>query len=261
MGKKAAKAGSKPRGITPYTRQQVTWFLERTLRVDDGKHAWLHDFFQFAFRKGQRSGELIELRWADFSDVEPLVHIQRSFTYRVKRQKVFDAKTGRLTKTKVAEGRVTTPKNGRTRWVRLDSEDLTTLKARRKAMREAALKRGQPMTLDALVFPALEGGRIISGNVQKRSLDRICSEPCIDEDGNAIPKLSRITMHVFRHTHVTSRLVVEGRNALPDISEQIGHKDPETTERHYAHWMLKHKDKLDQVDRAVARGMAKRPSI
>ena len=42
-------------------------------------------------------------------------------------------------------------------------------------------------------------------------------------------------MHVLGHTHVPLRLLTEGRNALPDISEQIGHKDVETTEPHYAH--------------------------
>jgi len=262
MGKKAARDGQKPREITPYTRQQKALFLQRVQRVDGGVHAWLHDFFQFAFEQGTRSGEVVEVRWSDFSDVEPLVHVQRSFSYRVARTKTFDPKTGTLTRTIAdVDGRVTTPKNGRTRWLRLEPEVLTMLKARRKAMREAAFKRGEKLSPDALTFPAPAGGRIITGNVQKRSINRICTEPCGDEDGNQIPTLPRITMHVFRHTYVTLRLLTEGRNALPDISEQIGHKDVETTERHYAHWMLRHKDKLDQVDRAVARGLAKRPSI
>ena len=107
----------------------------------------------------------------------------------MRRTKTFDPKTGKLTRTiSEVDGRVTAPKNRGTRWLRLAPEILTMLKARRKAMREAAFKQGEKLALDALTFPAIEGGRIITGNVQKSLIDRICAEPCVHQQAIQFPR-------------------------------------------------------------------------
>ena len=62
-----------------------------------------------------------------------------------------------------------------------------------------------------------------------------------------------ITIHTVRHSFVTQMLLKHGIGQLPAISQQVGHRDVSTTERHYAHWITEHREVLaKRLDEPVA---------
>jgi integrase len=224
--------------ITPYTFDETDRFLRRCQIIAPD----YYDFFFVGFRTGMREGELIELRWSeDFADHRPTqVHVQRNFSYPQYQE---DRQRGGPS----AQAGITTPKGNRDRYVDLSPQVVAVLKARRTAMRAAAFAAGRPMP--ELVFTAPRGGRVNPRNLLRRTIPDICTRALPDGPKPVRP----ITIHTVRHSFVTQMLLKHGIGQLPAISQQIGHRDVSTTERHYAHWITEHRDVLaKRLDEPIA---------
>lgn len=225
------------KAIHPYTFEEMEIFLSRVKAL--ARH--YYPFFFVAFRTGLRQGELRELRWAeDFPPHRPTqIHVQRSFSYP---QYVEDLAAG-LPKERAG---IATPKSGRDRYVDQSAQVIAVLQSHRLAQKEAAFKTQQPLA--ALCFTAPRGGRVQPRVLLEDIIPHVCTAPLA-----GVPPVRAITLHAIRHTFVTLMLLKHGIQKLPAISQQIGHRDPSTTERHYAHWIVEHREALSQaLDEPVA---------
>lgn len=167
-----------------YTAEQSALWLDTAARVAP---AWLPLFFT-GFRTGARLGELCALEWQDLDLVERRMHIARS----------------------VHRGHVTTPKNGRDRWLDL-SPQLAELLAEHR--------RSHPRWVR--VFPGRNGSYLNRDNI-KHPWTRI----------TAASGLPPIRLHDMRHS-CASQLVIAGV-PLAVVKEILGHSSIAQTER-YAH--------------------------
>lgn len=214
--------------ITPYTFEESTRFLARAKRLAPD----YYELFYIWFRTGLREGELIELRWdQDFPAHRPnQIHVQRSFSGPAA---VADLAGG----IPRDEAGVTTPKTGRDRYVDCSPGVLAALKRLKTAQLERAFAQGRG--IPGLCVTGPRGGRVQTGNLLRRIVRRICLTKLPD-----LKPLRVITLHAIRHTYVTQMLLRHGRGVLPYVSQQIGHRDPATTERYYAHWLFDQREAL-----------------
>jgi integrase len=231
LGKKYLAAGEDRRAlkhpINPYTFEESDRFLKRAQHFRPDLYPW----FYLLLRTGVREGESIELRWTDFPAHRPQQdHVHRSFS-------LAQAKKDRTLQLPRDEQGITTPKNGRDRYVDCSPSVLAVLKAQRLAQRERAFKKGRPVP--ELCYTGTRGERLDPHYVLRTIVPYICTAPL---DG--VPKVRRLTIHALRHTYVTQMLLKHGRDKLRYVSGQIGHRDLSTTENIYDHWLTEHHDEV-----------------
>jgi integrase len=202
-------------------------------------------FFLFALRTGLRAGELVELQWDLDFGITHYVLVQRQFN--VRRRRVFTMEQGvRVGAISATAPRVTTPKGKNARKVWLRPEVELALAAHKVAQQTAALAQGRSRS--ALVFTGPRGARVDVKNLEQRHLEELCRAARVP----IIPGL-----HACRHTYATV-LLAAGED-LGWVSQQLGHADTSTTERHYKHWIADHRRDAERGQRidaawAVVRG-------
>ena len=148
--------------VQPLTDLQADQFLAQA-RIFMRRYYYPH--LLCSIRTGIRLGELQALTWRDLDFYQRIIEINRS----------------------IRKGRITTPKNHRTRRVDITPHLANTLKTHQTAQKKAALKGGYKFS--KYIF-ANRKGNILDRETYKNALNR-----CLHGAG-----LARIRIHDLRHT-------------------------------------------------------------
>ena len=217
-----AKLPRAPRGEpgTIWTPAQLAVFLEQA-----AGHRLL-PFFRLAAYTGARRGELLALEWCEVDLDDGVIMLDES--------------------TDVIDGeRVTdTTKSGRSRMVSLDAGTVAALREHRRRQLEERMKAGPAWHETGLVFTAGDGQAIFPDTVSLLFLKlvRDYNAPAIPGGGRGHKRtrlpppaepLPPIRLHDLRHVHATTLLLA----GVPVhvVANRLGHADPSTTLRVYAH--------------------------
>ena len=160
--------------------------------------------YTLALDTGMRKGELCALKWSSINWQESTVHVKASIAY------LNGVPTIGPTKTRTSRTIVISP------------ESLAALK--RLSISQSEEKRAYPQINDyGLVFTKKDGSPLQFNHLGHREFDAIIKKA----------KVKRITFHGLRHTCAT--LLLKNRVPLKYVQERLGHRDPLTTMRTYAH--------------------------
>lgn len=184
-----------PHTIQPLTREQAAALLT-TAKARAPEY---YPLVLTALRTGMRLGELLGLEWGDIDFGGGFILVRRN---RV-------------------QGRITTPKSGKSRRVDMSPQLARELKAL-LAQRKATALRTRT-SVPPTVFLAPEGGPIDADNFRKRVF-----EPLVQRAG-----LHAIRFHDLRHTFAT--LLIAQGEPLPYIRDQLGHSSIKITVDVYGH--------------------------
>jgi len=195
--------------IEPLTQKEVVALLEVSKRYEGGV---LYPPILCALRTGMRMGEIKALRWSDLDFENRLIEVKRS----------------------CRKGRITKPKNGKSRRVDMTPHLAETLKTLQIAQKRNALQKGRPFS--EWVFTNNRGGMLTYKTFRKGLME------CL-----RLAKLRKIRIHDIRHTYATVRLL-SGHN-IGDVSYQLGHSSIKITYDTYGHWLPgKFKSEVDELD-------------
>jgi integrase len=164
---------------------------------------------------GMRRGEALGLRWSDVNFEQHTLTIRRSLTH----------------------GRISTPKSGRSRTIKLAPGLMSRLFDLLAERRHEGLRRGWSETPE-LVFCSEVGTALDERNVS-RVWDRIRRRA--QKQGVRFLKL-----HCARHTWAT--LALRAGKSVRWVADQLGHADPALTLRVYAHAMSDEESDLSFAD-------------
>ncbi len=183
-----------------FTPEQTRVFLE-AVREDR-----LGALYLLAIHTGLRQGELLGLRWDDV-----------------------DFETGRLAVRRTLSGAkggvtFTTPKNGKSRSVRLTPQAIETLRVHRKRQLEERIKLAGLWQDHNLVFCTSKGTALNRHNIHRRSF-----KPLLEQAG--LPHSFRF--HDLRHNFAT--LMLTGGEHAKVIQEMLGHANINITLDIYSH--------------------------
>ncbi len=207
----------KTKEIFPYTWDEKTKF-EKAMQQYSPRY---YPLFLTGLRTGMRLGELIALRPGDLDFNGRFIEVRRAFS----------------------RGRLTTPKNGKSRRVDMSKGLAETLKQHLVNRKKEALKKGWGEPPE-LLFYNEAGNRIDINGIRK-----LVFYKCLEKAG-----LRRIRIHDLRHTYATLR-ISKGDNIL-DVSKQLGHHSIKITLDTYAHWMPGgKKSEVDELDGQQAPGI------
>ncbi len=205
---------------TIWSAAQLAVFLERA-----AEHR-LFAFFRLAAYTGARRGELLALRW-DALDLDAAEVTLRGSTDVIDGERVDD-----------------TTKTGRSRVVSLDAGTVAILREHRRRQLEERMKAGPLWVESGAVFTTETGEPVFPDTLSllMRKLIRGYNEPAIPGRGRGHKRmplpppdepLPLIRLHDLRHVHATTLLLA----GVPVhvVANRLGHADPSTTLRVYAH--------------------------
>ncbi|UCE55856.1 MAG: site-specific integrase [Desulfobacterales bacterium] len=184
--------------VNPFTWKEKTIF-EKTMQKHFPRY---YPLFLCALRAGLREGELIALKTGDIDFNGGFIEVKRN----------------------CVRGRVTTPKNGKTRRVDISDQLAAVLKAHLTNRKKEALKKGWKK-LPEWLFYNEEGGMIDVSNLRNRVFNK-----CLEK-----AKLRHIRIHDLRHTYATLR--IQAGHNIADVSKQLGHHSIRITVDTYYHWI------------------------
>lgn len=206
---KMIKKDDKPE-IRPFTWEEKTKF-EETLEKHYPRY---YAFFLTALRTGMRLGELLALKTGDLDFNGGFIEVRRSWV----------------------KGKVTTPKNGKSRPVDMSKQLQEVLKKHLTDRKKETLKRGWKTPPEWLFYNNV-GGILDGDHLRRRTFAKALEKA----------ELRHIRMHDLRHTYASLR-VAKGDN-LQDISRQLGHASVGFTLKVYSHWMPgTAKNQVDELD-------------
>jgi len=196
LGRYYRKADHPKPEIRPFTREEAAWFL-----VQAQEHAPReYPLFLCALRTGMRLGELLGLHWGDVDFHGRFIEVRRN----------------------LVAGRLTTPKNGKTRHVDMSAQLTQVLRETLTARKEEALRRGWKHLPD-WVF-CNEAGKPLDGdNLRHRIFHRVLAKS----------GLRRIRVHDLRHTFAS--LLIQQGESLAYVRDQLGHASIQLTVDTYGH--------------------------
>lgn len=210
MTGKIIKKKSEAEHINPFTWKEKAVFEETA----KNHYSRYFPLFLTMLRTGMRIGEAIDLQVGDLDFNSRFIEIRRAFS----------------------KGRLTSPKNGKTRRVDMSKELAETLKQHITERKREALMRGWK-DLPECLFYNERGEPIDVDNFRKRVFYKSLEKA----------KLRRINLHDLRHTYATLR-IMKGDN-IKDVSEQLGHSSIKITLDTYTHWMPGTKKfEVDELD-------------
>jgi integrase len=196
--------------FSPLTAEELEVYLD-TCRAE---YPAYYPLFLTLSRTGMRLGETLGLQWGDIDHNSRFIEIKRAIT----------------------AGRVTTPKSGKVRRVKMTPQlagVLADLLTRRK---EEKLRRGWA-DMPEWVFATREGNPFDPAQVRGRVHYRICEKA----------GLRRFRIHDLRHTYATLR-ISRGHN-IADVQKQLGHASIKITVDTYFHWLPSdQKNEVDDLD-------------
>jgi len=219
---------SEDKKINPLVREELTTFL-KTARE---KMAHYYPLFLCAARAGLREGELIGLKPFDLDFHGRFIEVQRN----------------------ISRGKVTSPKNHKTRRVDMSLQLTNTLDALVATKKAEALKREmeKPVAerressevinevMEDWLFKTPDETRLDPDNMRKRIFYR-----CLD-----LAELRRVRFHDLRHTFAS--LLIQQGESLVYIKEQLGHHSIQITVDTYGHLVpggnRQAVDRLDDVE-------------
>jgi integrase len=221
LGRHYRRADEPRHEIRPLSRDEVGVFLTAAR-----KHAPReHPLFLCALRTGMRLGELLGLQWGDVDFLGRFIEVRRN----------------------LVGGRVTTPKNGKTRKLDMSTQltdGLRTLMTERKA---ETLRRGWGQVPE-WVFCNESGGPLDGDNLRHRVFYRLLEKA----------ELRRIRFHDLRHTYAS--LLIQNGESLAYVRDQLGHASIQLTVDTYGHLVpganRQAVDRLDDAPEATARNPA-----
>src|SRR5262249_27728678 len=136
-------------------------------------------------------------------------------------------------------GRLTTPKNGRTRRVDMSAQLATTLRGLLATRKEETLKKGWGSVPD-WVFCTEGGGALDGDNLRHR-----VSSNLLEKAG-----LRRVRPHALRHTFAS--LLLQNGESPVYVKEQMGHSSIQVTVDSYAHLIPgANRQAVDRLDHAT----------
>jgi integrase len=231
IGKLNKRDKDKPRKkINPLTREEV----QTLLTAAQGKHSHWYPLLLCACRTGARMGELIALKGIDIDFKGRFMHVQRN----------------------LSRGKISVPKNGKDRHVDMSkmlTDCLNELLSKRRAdalreeMRKPAEERRDAATV---VNEAMEDWlfqtpqTVATSEVGKRRrLAGVKSRGATQLDPSNLrkmfhrilvdAKMRRIRFHDLRHTFAS--LLIQNRQPLKYVQEQMGHSSIQVTSDIYGH--------------------------
>ena len=195
--------------IEPLSKEDVVLLLGSAQQYEGGA---FYPSILCALRTGMRIGEIKALKWRDLDFENRLIEVKRS----------------------CRKGRITKPKNGKSRRVDMTPQLADTLKALQTAQKRKALQKGR--SFSEWVFTNNRGGMLTYKTFRKGLM------ACLK-----LAKLRKIRIHDLRHAYATIRLL-SGHN-IGDISYQLGHSSIKITYDVYGHWLPgKFKSEVDELD-------------
>lgn len=221
-----AAANTQP--INPLTREELQILLDKAEK-DFAHH---YSLFLCAARTGIREGELAALKGIDLDFTNRLIDIQRN----------------------LSRGKITLPKNGRTRKVDMSSQlaaalsDLLSHKravALRKEMEKPAGERRDAATvvseiMEDWLFTSPKGAQLEPSNLRK-VFNKLLTDA----------KLRRVRFHDLRHTFA-SLLIAQGES-LAYVKDQCGHSSIKITVDTYGHLVPGgNRQAVDKLDERVS---------
>ena len=159
-----------------------------------------YPLFLCALRTGLRLGELLGLQWGDVDFHGRFLEVRRN----------------------LVAGRLTTPKNRRSRRVDMSTQLTETLRTLRVARKAEALRRGWGR-VPKWVFCTEDGGPLDGDNLRTRVFYKVLERA----------ELRAIRFHDLRHTFA-SLLIAQGES-LAYVRDQLGHASIQLTVDTYGH--------------------------
>jgi integrase len=182
--------------IEPLTAEEVRLFLESVLKHSPDYYV----LFLCALHTGLRSGELVGLQWGDVDFNGKFLTVRRNVVY----------------------SRVTATKTSKARRVDISDALLSELQELKRRRHEEWLAKGSN-EIPEWVFCNREGGKTQIGNLKTRHFHK-----CLERAG-----LRRIRFHDLRHTFAS--LLIQNREPLAYVKEQMGHSSIKMTVDIYGH--------------------------
>jgi integrase len=209
LGKSTLKTKDPKKHISSLTPEDLKQLLD-TVSEHFPKH---YTLFLLLARTGMRIGEALALQWEDVKFDERFIEVKQS----------------------VYRGKITTPKNGKTRLVDMSPQLAESLKTHKKGFRLGlvAKKEGNAQ----FVFTNRADNIIDKNSWRKRVFTKAVKKAGI----------KRVRIHDLRHTYATLR-VSKGDN-VADVSNQLGHHSVKFTMDVYYQWFPgKKKSEVDGLD-------------
>jgi integrase len=154
-------------------------------------------------RTGMRLGEALALQWGDIDFRGRFIEVRRNYV----------------------RGRVTRPKNGKSRRVDM-SQHLTDVLRRLHTQRKAEKLQHGWEEMPEWAFCTPQRGLLDQSNLRKRVFF-----PCLAKAG-----LRRVRIHDLRHTYAT--LLIQQGESLAYIKDQLGHHSIQVTVDIYGHLVI-----------------------
>jgi len=193
--KKLGLNGHKDReAVQPMTPEEATLFLDTCKRY---QKKW-YPFFLCAFRTGMRLGELLALQWGDIDWNSKCIHVKRSFR----------------------NGRITKPKNGKSRRVDMSDQLIMELRKILNERKKEGLKVGKGAP-EGIIFHTK--GQPTSQNTIRNIWKRMLKKAGIRD----------MRLNDIRHSYA-SQLLSNGKSPVY-VKEQLGHSSIQMTVDIYGH--------------------------
>ena len=178
-----------------------------------------YPLFLCAVRTGLRLGELLALQWPDIDFNGRFTEVRRN----------------------LVAGRVTTPKNGKTRRVDMSAQLTATLKALLQARKKETLKNGWG-SVPEWIFCTESGGPLDGADLRHRVFYKLLEK--------AEPR--RVRFHDLRHTFAS--LLLQNGESPTYVKEQMGHSSIQVTVDIYGHLIPgANRQAVDRLDDATGR--------
>ena len=190
-------ANGQPENIRPFTTGEVASILATARKF----YPRYYPLFLMLARTGCRPGEALALRWSDVNFTRREILIERA----------------------LSAGRIGPTKTGRSRRVDM-SRELAAVLSRLWKQREAHARRSHAKALPDWLFLSRRG-ELINEDWPRRVFAKVLKRA----------GLPWHTPYDLRHTFATLHLA-KG-HPITYVSAQLGHSDPSTTLRWYAHWL------------------------
>jgi integrase len=190
--------------------------VEKFLGAAQGSR--FENLYKIGFQLGFRPGELLALKWDDFSEEERTLRVDQNIVWRTPSERKADPKLSPwyLKTPKTRSSRRTLPLTGAL---------VAVLKAQRRAQNEARLKAGRLWQDFGFIFTDTDGAPFAHWTLRN--------------DCNRILKAAGLPMALSpksaRHT-VGSMLMSSGTSPKA-VAERLGHATIKTTLMHYSHLM------------------------
>lgn len=202
--------------IHPFTRDEAASFLKAAREHAPREYP----LFLTALRTGLRLGELLGLQWGDIDFAGRFIEVRRG----------------------LVAGRITTPKNGKSRRVDVSAQLAETLRSLRTERKEEKLRRGWPELPEWVFCTPEDGGPLDGDNLRHRVFYKVIEQA----------EFRRVRFHDLRHTFAS--LLIQDNVSLAYIREQLGHSSIKLTVDTYGHLVPgANRDAVDRLDDATIR--------